>query len=466
VNTENKFPREPILIVDDEEQCLYSIGLSLRAIGITNVLTCLSGEKAIVLDINLPDIRGTELLDMVLDVCPETPVVMITAVNQADVAVECMKKGAMDYLVKPFDEDKMLAIIKNALAQGELRGENEALKQYLLGSELKNPEAFSAIVTNNSRMRTLFQYAEAIASTPFPILITGETGVGKDLFARAVHDLSGRIGEFVVVNAAGIDENSFSDTLFGHIKGAFTGADRSRPGLIEQAAGGTLFLDEIGDLSQGSQIKLLRVIQNRDYLPLGADAARLADVRIIVATNKRVEELKLSASFRSDLYHRLRTHHIAIPPLRNRLDDLPILVEFFLADAAEILHKRKPTVPRELLSLLNTYSFPGNIRELRAMLFDAVSVHKSKVLSAAIFREWLGSDKNDTQPDITIASGTLEPALRFDSRIPTIQNAVRSLINEALSRSGNNQNAAAKLLGISPQALSRRLKHARSSMDT
>jgi DNA-binding NtrC family response regulator len=468
---QTRFPIRPILIVDDEEQFLYSINLSFRSSGITNVQTCLTGKQAerlitemdfsvIILDINLPDIRGTELLDLVIERHPETPVLMITAVNEAHVAVECIKKGAMDYLVKPFDSDKMLASVRNAISQKELHGENEALKGYLLGNELKKPDAFNGIVTGNRRMHSLFQYIEAISSTPFPVLITGETGVGKELIAQAIHVLSERKGNFVPVNVGGIDDNTFSDTLFGHIKGAFTGADVSRPGLIERAAGGTLFLDEIGDLSKSSQVKLLRVLQNRDYLPLGSDVAKLADVRLIVATNKSIGELNDPTLFRSDLFHRLRTHHIAIPPLRERIDDLSLLVDHFVKEASVVLVKETPGVPRGLIPLLSTYRFPGNVRELRSMVFDAMSILKSNQLPMNTFEERLGitglpeATGSDTYRCIDQAP------IQFGVCLPTIQETVQMLINEALSRSNNNQNTAARMLGISPQALSRRLKYA------
>ena len=181
-------------------------------------------------------------------------------------------------------------------------------------------------------------------------MITGETGVGKDLFAQVIHNLSERKGQFATVNVAGIDENTFSDTLFGHVKGAFTGADRARQGLIEQASGGTLFLDEIGDLCKNSQVKLLRVIQNRDYFPLGSDVAKLADVRIIVATNKNIEDLKNEGQFRSDLFHRLRTHHIAIPPLRDRKDDIPVLFDYFLPRPVIFWERKNRLCPRDLRS--------------------------------------------------------------------------------------------------------------------
>ncbi|MBN1307736.1 MAG: sigma-54-dependent Fis family transcriptional regulator, partial [Chitinispirillaceae bacterium] len=325
------------------------------------------------------------------------------------------------------------------------------------------PEAFDRIVTRNARMRALFRYVEAIAATPFPVLITGETGVGKELFAEALHRLSGRKGDLITVNVAGIDDNAFSDTLFGHVKGAFTGADRPRAGLIEQAAGGTLFLDEIGDLQMGSQTKLLRVIQNRDYLPLGSDVARLADIRLVVATNKSIEILRNSPDFRNDLYHRLKMHHIAVPPLRERKDDIPLLLDYFCGEAAEILNKAKPSVPPGLSGHFSTYQFPGNVRELRSMVLEAVSVDTSGTLSSALFGEMTGPVNTRGRPAGHAASDARK--MHFPTQLPTIQETTAALIDEALLRACGNQNAAARLLGISPQALSRRLKHSRKKSE-
>lgn len=459
-----------VLVIDDEELFLRSLTLTLKANGITNVKTCTSGQAArdllscnrfsiILLDINLPDFRGSDLLDIIGDTCPETPVVMVTAVNDAAVAVECMKKGALDYLVKPFDEHRLLSVIQNVLQQRELSLENENLKSYLLNDTLRHPEAFDCIVTGNPGMRALFRYVEAIAATPFPVLITGETGTGKELFAETVHRLSGRNGKLITVNVAGIDDNAFSDTLFGHVRGAFTGADRSRGGLIEQAAGGTLFLDEIGDLQLSSQTKLLRVIQNRDYLPLGSDVARLADIRLIVATNKNSETLQSSPEFRNDLYHRLKTHHIAIPPLRERMDDIPLLMDFFCGEVAAILNKAKPSISQELSILLGKYEFPGNVRELRSIIFEAVSIDTTGTLTSSMLGNLNISNNLPDQISAHPASGLNK--IGFTSQLPTIRETITALIDEALLRAGNNQNAAARLLGISPQALSRRLKYSR-----
>jgi len=309
-------------------------------------------------------------------------------------------------------------------------------------------------------MHALFQYTEAIAQTPFPVLITGETGVGKELFACAIHDLSRRKGGFVTVNAAGIDDTTFSDTLFGHTKGAYTGADKARAGLIEQAAGGTLFLDEIGDISQAAQTKLLRVIQNRDYFPLGSDVAKIADVRMVVATNKSLEDLKRPGAFRNDLFHRLRTHHIAVPPLRERKDDLPILVDAFLREAAEVLNKPKAGLALGAAAILRSYDFPGNVRELRGMIFDAVSVQRGRTLTAGFFRDRLDFDAAADSAGEAVGPAS-KGRLLFNARLPTIREATGALIKEALVRTGGRQKPAARLLGITPQALSRRLKYSR-----
>ncbi len=236
-------------------------------------------------------------------------------------------------------------------------------------------------------MRSTFKYIESIAVTSQPVLITGKTGVGKELIARTIHRLSGRKGTLAAVNVTGLDDTTFSDTLFDHKRGAFTGADRVRAGLIEKAANGTLFLDETGDLHPTSQVKLLRLLQEREYYPLGADVPRPSNARIVVATNRDLLALQASGTFRADLYYRLLLHRINVPPLRERRDDIPLLVEFFLQRAADELGKTKPTPPPELFILLALYDFPGNIRELQTMIFDAVSRHESWKLSLTGFKE-------------------------------------------------------------------------------
>lgn len=328
--------------------------------------------------------------------------------------------------------------------------------------KIERSNAFGEIVTKNEAMLSIFKYIESIALTSEPVLITGETGVGKELIAKAIHELSGLKGRFLAVNVAGLDDNVFSDTLFGHAKGAFTGADQVRRGLIENAEGGTLFLDEIGDLSSASQIKLLRLLQEGEYFPLGQDEPKRKDVRIVTSTNADLWSLQRVGKFRKDLNFRLRTHHINVPPLRERLDDIPLLVGHFLDKAALTLKKKKPTIPKESLTLLRTHSFPGNIRELQAMIFDAVSRHLSKILSLDVFKshiDRLHGEENDAmkqEPEET-------SLITFSSKLPTIKQATQLLVDEAMKRANNNKSIASRMLGISRQALSKRLKGTDSS---
>jgi len=293
------------------------------------------------------------------------------------------------------------------------------------------------------------------------VLITGETGVGKELVARAVHRLSHRKNAYIPVNAAGLDDNVFTDTLFGHKKGAFTDAREARNGLVEQASGGTLFLDEIGDLNTASQVKLLRLLQEGEYLPLGSDLAKRSNARIVVATNQDLDALQLSGKFRKDLYYRLCDHRIEIPPLRNRLEDLPVLAEHFLEKASKTLERKKPTPPEELMTLLSTYHFPGNVRELESMIFNAVSSHKSGKLSLDIFKAHISQQSPGTEKDLKKLATAGRSLIHFSEQLPTLKQAEQLVIEEALKRSRGNQSIAALSLGISRQALNKRLQKTR-----
>lgn len=478
------YPQDPVLLVDDEAPALASADFSLRSHGITHLLTCQDSRQvlemlasrpfaALLLDLTMPHVSGRELLPRIVQEHPDLPVLVLTGRNEVDTAVQCMKDGAFDYLLKPVDEARLAGSIRRAIEMGAMRRENSALKRALLTDTLEHPEAFAALVTEAKPMRAIFQYAEAIAATPLPVLVTGETGVGKELIAGAIHTLSGRQGAFVAVNAAGLDDALFSDALFGHKRGGFTGADRDRPGLVEQSAGGTLFLDEIGDLAAPSQVKLLRLLQEGTYYPIGSDVLKRTDARVIVATNRDLRALQSSGQFRKDLYYRLQAHHLHLPPLRERRDDLPLLVEHFLAKAARELGRPKPTAPRELFKLLGAYSFPGNIRELEGMVYDAVSRHRSGVLSLAAFREKTGlGEAPDESPssDATAAAPTppdgAPEAIRFPEPLPTLRQAEQAVIEEALRRAGGNQTVAAALLGLSRRALNNRLQRGAADGDS
>lgn len=466
-------PIRPVLLVDDEAELLQGLEMVLLSGGVTNVLSCHDSEEvmpllarqeieAMVLDLWMPRVSGEQILTAMTEEYPDVPVIVLTGVNEVDTAVRCMKNGAFEYLVKPVEKGHLLSAVSRAIQFRELRRENALLRQGVLSNQLKHPEAFAEQITASHEMNSLFRYVEAIAATSQPVLITGDTGVGKELMARAVHALSMRKGALVPVNVAGLDDNVFADTLFGHRKGAFTGADTSRPGMIEQAAGGTLLLDEIGDLTVPSQLKLLRLLQEREYLPLGSDMPRRTDARMVVATNEDLEHSLKDGRFRKDLFYRLRTHHIHIPPLRERKEDIPVLLAHFLKKASDVLGKKPPTAPKELLPLLLAYDFPGNVRELKSMIFDAVSNHGSGVLSMSLFKAAIGGPVPPRGPGHAPTPEGEESATDFPARLPTLKQSEQALLSEALRRSGGNQTVAAQMLGISRQALNRRLKRRES----
>jgi DNA-binding NtrC family response regulator len=456
----------PILIVDDEApeaECLAEI---LRSRGIANVVTCndarqvmglvTSGDpEVILLDLAMPHIPGEKLLSQVHDGFPHIPVIVVTAVNEVGAAVQCMKAGAFDYMVKAIEENRLVSGVRRAMEIRRLQRDYRSLRGKMLSPTLLDPGAFSAIVTRNRAMQSLFLLVESLAGSTEPVLITGETGTGKRLIAQAIHATSGREGPFVDVNVAGLDDTMFSDTLFGHRKGAYTGAAEARGGLIRRAGGGTLLLDEIGDLGISSQVKLLHLMDAMEYYPLGSDLPERAETRILVSTNRDLGALMTEEKFRRDLFYRLSTHEIRVPPLRDRKDDLPLLVDHFLEEAAQKMGKIKLEAPPGLIGLLETCQFPGNVRELRSLVVDAATRAPSEVLSLDPFKAVIGRE-------IPSAPQKTQSA-PFDSlaTLPTIRQATWMLIEEAMKRAGGNQRTAARLLGISHQALSVRLQRGR-----
>lgn len=457
-----------ILAVDDEVSALRSVRRTLRSKGFETVLTTADSREVmplleqhsvdlLLLDLIMPHLGGEEVLEAVMARYPELPVIVITAEQEVRTAVHCMKLGAMDYLVKPVAGEHLVAAVRRALEQSALRYENARLKEQLLGGELERPEAFSHIITADPAMHRLFGYLEAISRGSQPVLIVGETGTGKELVARALHQACERTGPFVAVNVAGLDDAMFADTLFGHRPGAFTGASSSRQGMIERAGEGTLFLDEIGDLKEASQVKLLRLLQEREYFPLGSDSPRPLQARVVAATHQNPADL------RQDLYFRLRSYFVRIPPLRDRRGDLPLLVDHFLALAAEDLHRAIPPVPAELYSLLESYEFPGNVRELQAVVFDALAHHGSGALPLEPVRQAIGVEEAPG------GEGFPEPrpAPCSEAERPRIldreawRNLEKANLEAALTAAGGKiagHGGAAELLDVKPTTLESRMK--------
>jgi len=462
------YPSFSILICDDEASFLRSLSFTIeRHCGVNNIIQCqdsreVLGQLAInnvgivILDLNMPYVSGEELLALIVEQYPHIAVIIVSGINQVTSAVNCIKSGAYDYYVKTEEPERLSSNITRVIRFQELKLENQAMRNCLLDNANVPHQAFTSIISNDHLMHSIFKYIESIAHSQQPILVTGESGVGKELIARAIHMTSGCSGELVCVNVAGLDDNLFADTLFGHKRGAFTGADRARAGMIERASGGTLFLDEIGDLSMASQVKLLRLLQEGEYYPVGSDSPKRINARIIAATHQNLQQKKDCGEFRNDLYYRLKIHHVEIPALRQRKGDIRLLLEHFLGQAAQEFAKNKVSIPRELAILLENYDFPGNIRELRAMTFDAVSTHQSGVLSMNAFKKVI-----DQCPPLEQLASQLDQSFTQCKILPTLKQASELLVEEAMDRAKGNQSLAARLLGISQPALSKRLKNSR-----
>ncbi len=462
------YPQFKILLVDDEPSFVRSMSLTLERYGINNLTSCTDPTQVqqkmahenialVLLDLTMPVLSGQALLGWLKEEYPHVSVIIFSGINQVDAAVDCVKRGAFDYIVKTTDQEHILESIKRAIHTQELSLENQALRAKLLSQDLNKADRFSGFITADPKMMSTFRYLESISTSNQAVLITGESGVGKELIASAIHELSERKGPLVTVNVAGLDDNIFSDTLFGHAKGAFTGADKIRLGLVESAAGGTLFLDEIGDLSANSQVKLLRLLQEGEYYPIGSDQPKRIHARVIVATHHDLMSQQQQGTFRKDLYYRLCTHMVNIPPLRERLNDLPLLIDHFVHQACNELSKPPLQVPQRLATQLQSHHFPGNVRELRALLYDAVSQSQHNELSLQPFTLLINN-----QEDRAFTS-----SVHFDENapLPTLSQLNAILVETAMLRANNNQSLAARMLGISQPALSKRLKNMKTQND-
>ena len=457
-------PNLPIYIVDDEKQTLNAYKYLFLTEGFNNVELCSdsrevlptlekTGVSIILLDLMMPHITGEELIPDLHNKYPDIPIVVITGIDKVETAVNCLKSGAYDYLVKPVNEIRLISTVKRALEYRDLQSGLRKISKGFDSDKLKNPDVFANIITANPKMRRLFKFIEAIGASKQPVLITGETGVGKGLMAEAIHRVSGRKGDFVAVNISGLDEQIFSDTIFGHVKGAYTGADSLRGGLAKKAEGGTLFLDEIGDLSKPSQLKLLRFIQEGEFYPIGSDKLLKSDCRIIIATNADLKKQCAEGTFRQDLYYRLSTHQIEVPPLRARKSDTLLLFRHFLEMSFQELNKALPQYEDEVTNFLQDYNFPGNVRELMAIVHNAAATCESGKLENRIILDYLGLDNTNSPHSKMLEIEDLHTIFSRLEELPAVHEMTRGLVQEAVKRCGGNHSRAAKMLNISRPTL-------------
>jgi DNA-binding NtrC family response regulator len=464
------YPSFSVLLVDDEVQWLRSLSMALGGEGgITNIIQCQDSRLVmdileqqnvglVLLDLTMPHLSGEELLSRISEMFPSVLVIVITGLNQIEGAVRCTKAGAYDYYVKTNEKDRIIKGILHAIRTIELQRESRDVRRRLLSDRLEMPEAFADIITISKKMFAIFRYMEAIAVSKQPVLITGESGVGKELIGKALHQVSRYEAPMVTVNLAGLDDNMFSDTLFGHKRGAFTGAEEARRGLVDQADETILFLDEIGDLSAASQVKLLRLLQDGEYYPGGSDQLKRTKARFVLATNQDLLKKQQQGQFRKDLFYRLQTHHIHVPPLREHKEDIPLLLEYFVEHAAQEFGRLKPDIPPEIAALLARYDFPGNVRELRSMVFDEVSRNKA-ALSVDGFKSIISNRQaGESWPDVDQSDeDAIFKAFLSAKSLPTYAEAEAILTDAALRRADGNQTLAARMLGISQPGLSKRL---------
>jgi len=437
-----------ILIVEDEEKLRRVIQLQLTAAGYEveqagtaeEGLRLADGAHLILTDLRLPGMDGIELIRKLREQNSQTPIIVMTAFGTVENAVEAMKLGAVDFLPKPFSMDHLMTVIEKALEVRALRDENLRLRQ-----ELDRRYCFDNIIGRSPAMQEIFATIERVAPTRATVLIAGESGTGKDLIARAIHHHSPRRDKpFVKINCAAIPENLMESELFGYEKGAFTGAVTSKPGKFEQADTGTVFLDEIGDVPPSVQVKLLRVLQEREFERLGSNKTRHIDVRVLAATNADLRAALESGEFREDLYYRLNVVPINVPPLRERKEDIPALVEHFIRKHREDLGSRVESISEEALDVLMRYHWPGNVRELENVIERSLVLCPGDRLEARDIR--LDTARKAAPP----ADGFLPPG-------KTLQEYEHDLIRKALELAKGNKSQAARLLGLTRNALRYRL---------
>ena len=441
-----------ILIVEDEEKLRRVIELQLVSAGydVDKAATAEDGLKIadradlVLTDLKLPGMDGLQFLALIRRQNARVPVIMMTAFGSIETAIEAMKAGAADFLLKPFSLDHLVQVIGKALEVRDLRDENRKLK-----AELGRRYEFDNIIGRSPAMQEIFETIERVGPTRSTVLLAGESGVGKDLIARAIHFHSPRRDRpLVKINCAALPENLMESELFGYEKGAFTGATVSKPGKFEQADTGTAFLDEIGDVPAVIQVKLLRVLQEREFERLGSNVTRRIDVRVIAATNKDLRAALEEGAFREDLYYRLNVVPLNIPPLRERKQDIPFLANHFIHKLASDAGSRVESISDAAMEKLLEYRWPGNVRELENVIERGLVLSTGERLEAADIK--LEAARGN-------ASAHEQDAAHFLPDGMTLDTYEQEILREALRRAGGNKSQAARLLGITRNALRYRL---------
>ena len=446
----------PILVVDDEENLRHMLQILLSREGYQVDLAS-NGEEAlqmalktdyvfILSDIKMPVMDGAEFLAKAFAAGIQSTVIMMSAYGTMDTAIECMKQGAYDYISKPFKNDEILLVLQKAAERERLKAENRRLKE-----ELKREFSFSNIVSRNQRMLEIFELIRKVSDFKTTVLIMGESGTGKELIARALHYQSKRKNaSFVAVNCGAIPHTLLESELFGHLRGAFTDASSDKTGLFEQAHGGTLFLDEIGEMPLSLQVKLLRVLQDEEIRPVGSSMVKKVDVRVISATSKQLEQEVSEGRFREDLYFRLNVLGIILPPLRERTEDIPLLVDHFLAKFGVMFGKEEVRLSQDALRTLVGYHWPGNVRELENCIERGLLLCEGNQLDVESLPDNLRG-KSNGNASVGIPSDSL--SIKKAEEI-----LERELIRRALEKTGGNRTHAARLLEISHRSLLYKLK--------
>ena len=442
-----------VLVIDDESGILDTLRILLKKEGF-EVLTAQGGKAGldqirsgaydiVLSDVRMPQVTGIDILNAVREQDPMTPVILMTAQASLQTAIQAVNQGAFYYIQKPFANDELVAILRRACDYRAVRVENKHLKQ-----EIRRRDRTGVVrpIGKSKRFNEVLKLAEQVAPTDSTVLLTGESGTGKEVLARYIHSLSNRTdGPCLSINCGALPENLLESELFGHVKGSFTGAVRDKQGLFAAARGGSFFLDEVGEMPPSLQIKLLRVLQEREAIPVGATEAIPVDVRIMAATNRDLEEEMRKATFRSDLFYRLNVIAINLPPLRERREDILLLIESFLNHLATEQQVEPKALSADTLDAVMVYEWPGNVRELENALEHAWVISKGNVIEPAALPERI--TKRKKEPLVSERS--------YDN--PTLEVIERAYIMYVLQSEGGNKTRAAEVLGIDPSTLYRKL---------